>query len=61
MKGPTTRRSWPCCPGSSELVATSTVASVWPCGTPAVCSERGWDEGSGNGDVSVGKVDLEFC
>ena len=38
----------------------STVASVRLSDTPAVSSERECDEGSGDGNASVGKADLEF-
>ena len=54
------RRSLPCCPGLTELVVMSTVASVRLSDTPALSSERECDEGSGDGNASVGKADLEF-
>ena len=62
MKGPTsTQHGWPCCSGLTEFIATSTVATVWLRGMLVLSSEREFDEGSSNGDASVGRVNLEFC
>jgi len=74
VKGLTTWCSWPCCPhsfamatsvelhtGLAGLIAMSTAASVWLRGTLALSTERENNEGSGNGDASVRKIDLDFC
>ena len=36
------------------------VAPVWLRGTPALSSESEGDEGSGNGDASVEKIDVDI-
>jgi hypothetical protein len=81
VKEPTsTRCDWPCHPHSfavvifvephimlTELVATSTAASVWLHGVLALSTETEGDEGSDNGDggttsnASIGEINLEFC
>jgi len=47
--------------GLAGLKATSTAASIWLRGMLALSTERENDEGSGNGNASVRKIDLDFC
>ena len=46
--------------GLAGLIATSIAASVWLRGMLALSTERENNEGSGNGDASVRKIDFFF-